>query len=124
MLIRPKSASRTRTRHVASETSSFISESLPSNPNLDKNDVMESRLSETSLQEDMIPSIQAIPFQLQMEINESTNRCFSNTRNETRKRSISSQDHLTRKIHKKDSGTYFILYQNYLCHKMCINKMY
>ena len=109
MLIRPKSASRTRTRHVASETSSFISESLPSNPNLDKNDVMESRLSETSLQEDMIPSIQAIPFQLQMEINESTNRCFSNTRNETRKRSISSQDNTTRKFHTRDSGTYFIL---------------
>ena len=109
MLIRPKSASRTRTRHFASETSSIVSESFLSNPNLDENDAMGSTLSETSLQEDMIPSIKAIPFQLQMEINESTNKCFSNTRNETRKRSISSQDHLTRKIHKKDSGTYFIL---------------
>ena len=110
MLIRPKSASRTRTRHVASETSSIVSESLLSNPNSDKNDAMESRLSETSLLEDMIPSIQAIPFQIEREINESTNKCFSKTRNETRKRSISSQDHITRKINTRDSGTYFILY--------------
>ena len=113
MLIRPKSASRTRTRHVASsETSSIDSESLLSNPNSDKNDAMESRLSETSLLEDMIPSIQATPFQIKMEINESTNKCFGKTRNETRKRSISSQDHVSRKIHKRDSGTNFILYQN------------
>ena len=98
MLIRPKSASRTRTRHVASETSSIVSESLLSNPNSDKNDAMESRLSEPSLLEDMIPSIQAKPCQAQMEINESTNKRFRKTRNETRKRSISSQDHITRKI--------------------------
>ena len=122
MLIRPKSASRTRTRHFASETSSIVSESFLSNPNLDENDAMGSTLSETSLQEDMIPSIKAIPFQLQMEINESTNKCFSNTRNETRKRSISSQDNITRKIHTRDSGIYFIL--DYLCHKICINKIY
>ena len=97
MLIRPKSASRTGTRHVSSETSSFVSESLLSNPNLDKNDALESRLSETSHIEDMIPSIQTTPFQIKIETNESTNKCLSQTRNETRKRSISSQDHITRK---------------------------
>ena len=98
MLIRPKSASRTRTRHTPSETA-MITPTIPeSNSNKDMKDAGLSQISETTLKESMASPIVLTSSKENPKDQNSSNEFFFDADKKIRKRSISSQDHVKRKI--------------------------
>ena len=98
MLIRPKSASRTRTRHTPSERA-MITPTIPElNTNKEMKNVVPSQISETTLKESITSSIVSTSSQEKPKDQNSSNEFLFDTDKKIRKRSISSQDHIKRKI--------------------------
>ena len=102
MLIRPKSASRNRTRHTPSETTSFVPTSAESDPYGNMRESIQTGMNETTIEESMIPSIETTTLKLGSKHQEESNKLSFETNIKMRKRSISSQDHITRNIFIRD----------------------